>query len=82
MNTFKNEKLEYPRTWEFCVIGKDKDKLKNAIKECIPNGFDHRDSKSHKSYHSQKIKTQVSSQEERDELFKRLQNHPEITYIL
>jgi hypothetical protein len=28
------------------------------------------------------VKTNVSSQEERDELFKRLQNHPEISYIL
>ena len=77
-----NKKLEYPRVWEFCVIGKDREKLKCAIEECIQNGFDHRDSKSHKSYHSQKIKTHVYSQEERDELFKKLQNHPEIVYIL
>jgi putative lipoic acid-binding regulatory protein len=79
---FENEKVTYPRTWEFCVIGKDKTKLKEAIKECIPNGFEHRDSKSHKSYHSQKIKALVNNQDERDELFKRLQGHPEISYIL
>jgi len=82
MSDFGDAKVEYPRTWEFCVIGKNKNSLKDAIKECVPDGFDHQDSKSHKKYHSQKVKVLVNSQDERDELFKRLQGHPEITYIL
>jgi putative lipoic acid-binding regulatory protein len=78
----KENKLEYPRVWEFCVFGKDKDKMKQAVEECIPNKISHEDSKSHKSYHSQKVKVNVSSEDERNELYKRLQDHPEIKYIL
>jgi len=75
-------KVEYPRTWEFCVFGKDKDKMTEAVEECLPNKFDHRDSKSTKKFHSQKVKVHVSTEEERNELYKRLANHPEILYIL
>jgi putative lipoic acid-binding regulatory protein len=78
----KENKLEYPRTWEFCVIGKDKEKLHEAIKECLPDHFDHKYSKTHKSLNSQKAKVIVSSEEERNELYKKLQNHPEVKYIL
>jgi len=78
----KENKLEYPRTWEFCVIGKDKKKLHNAIKECLPEHFDHKDSKAHKSFCSQKAKVNVESEEERNKFYKKLQEHPEIKYIL
>jgi len=75
-------KIEYPCDWEFCVFGKDKDKLHAAIKECLPEHFDHKHSKSHKSFCSQKAKVRVESEEERNELYKKLQNHPEIKFIL
>ncbi len=78
----KDAKIEYPCTWEFCVFGKDKEKLHDAIKECLPNHFDHKHSKSHKSFHSQKAKVMVNSEDERNELYKKLQEHPEIKYIL
>ena len=76
------EKIEYPRTWEFCVFGKDKEKMKSAVDECIPTKISHEDSKSHKSYHSQKIKVHVNSEDERNALYEKLKNHPEISYIL
>jgi len=78
----KENKIEYPRTWEFCVFGKNKDKMSDAITECIPNKISHEHSKSHKSYHSQKVKVHVSSEDERNELYEKLKNHPEIMYIL
>ena len=28
---FGDAKVEYPREWEFCLFGKDKDKLREAI---------------------------------------------------
>ena len=71
----KEAKIEYPCTWEFCVFGKDKNKLHNAIKECLPTHFDHKHSKSHKNFHSQKAKVIVNSEDERNELYKKLQNH-------
>ena len=33
----KENKIEYPRMWGFRVIGEDKDKMREAIKECIDN---------------------------------------------
>ena len=78
----KETKIEYPRTWEFCIFGKDKEKMRNAVDECIPNKLSHEDSKSNKKFHSQKVKVHVSSEEERNELYARLKDHPEITYIL
>ena len=79
---FKDAKIEYPRDWEFCIFGKNKEKMKDAVKECIPNAIEHKDSKSTKKYHSQKVKVFVSNEEERNILYDRLKNHPEITYIL
>jgi len=79
---FKDAKIEYPRTWEFCIFGTDKNKMKEAVDECIPTKIEHKDSKSTKKYHSQKVKVHVSSEDERNELYERLKNHPEITYIL
>ena len=78
----KEAKIEYPRTWEFCIFGKDKEKMKTAVDECIPTKISHEDSKSHKSYHSQKIKVHVNSEDERNALYEKLKNHPEISYIL
>jgi len=78
----EKKKVEYPRVWEYCVMGSDKEKLHNAIEEVMPNHQGIKDSKSTKKYHSKKVKHLVNSQEERDELFKRLKDHPEIVYIL
>ena len=81
-NKTKDAEVEYPREWEFCIFGKDKEKMKNAIDECIPEKLAHKDSKSHKKFHSQKVKVFVNNEEERNSLYGKLQNHPEILYIL
>ena len=78
----KENKIEYPRTWEFCIFGTNKEKMRSAVEECIPNKLSHNDSKSNKKYHSQKVKVHVNSEDERNELYSRLKNHPEIMYIL
>ncbi len=78
----EENRVEYPREWEYCVMGNDKEKLHNAIEEVLPNHNGIADSKSTKKYCSKKVKYLVTSEEERDELFKRLKGHPEILYIL
>ena len=81
-NKTEEAKVEYPREWEFCIFGTDKEKMKCAVDECLPNNFDHRDSKSTKKFHSQKVKVFVNTEDERNELYSRLKDHPEIMYIL
>ncbi|NPA55425.1 MAG: DUF493 domain-containing protein [Epsilonproteobacteria bacterium] len=77
-----NQQIQYPCEWEFCVFGEDKDKIKEAIDECIPNQISQAHSKSHKNYHSHKVKVMVNSEDERNELYKRLKDHPQVKYIL
>ena len=76
-------KIEYPCMWGFRVIGEDKEKMKNAIKECIDNQeCDVKDSNSKGKYNSLKFEAYCTSEEERNEFFKRLQNHKDIKFVL
>ena len=76
-------KVDYPCMWGFRVIGEDKEKMKQAIKECIDNQeCDIKDSNSNKKYNSLKFEAYCTSEEERNEFFKRLQNHKDIKFVL
>ncbi len=79
----KEKKITYPRMWGFRVIGEDKEKIRQAIKECIHNQeCKVEDSKSNGKFHSQKFEAFVASEEERNEFFKRLQEHEHIKFVL
>jgi len=79
----KNDKIEYPCMWGFRVIGEDKEKMRNAIKECINNQeLNIEDNNQHGKYYSQKFEAYVTSEEERNEFFKRLQKHKDIKFVL
>jgi putative lipoic acid-binding regulatory protein len=79
----KENKIEYPRMWGFRIIGEDKEKMRNAVKECINNQeCKVEDNKSHGKYHSQKFEVYVTCEEERNEFFKRLQEHKDIKFVL
>ena len=79
---FGDAKVEYPREWEFCLFGKDKERLRKAINECVIERISHKDSKSNGKYCTQKVKVYVESEKARNELYEKFKNHPEINYIL
>jgi len=77
------KKIEYPRMWGFRIIGEDKEKMKKAVKECIDNqDCKIEDNNQKGKYCSQKFEAYVTSEEERNEFFKRLQNHKDIKFVL
>ena len=79
----KENKIEYPRMWGFRVIGEDKDKMREAIRECIDNQeVKVEDNNQKGKYYSQKFEAYVTSEEERNEFFKRLQDHKDIKFVL
>ena len=76
------KKIEYPRMWGFRVIGEDSEKLEKAIKECINQDCKIEDSNSNKKYCSKKFEVYVNNEDERNELFQRLQKHKDIKFVL
>jgi putative lipoic acid-binding regulatory protein len=75
--------LEYPRVWQYTIIGTDREKMRAAVKECIDNQeCEVRDSKQKGKYFSQKFEAYVTSEEERNEFFRRLQSHKDIKFVL
>ncbi len=79
----KRPDIKYPCMWGFRIIGEDKEKMKNAVKECIDNQeCNIEDSKSNNKYHSQKFEAYCTSEEERNEFFKRLNKHKDIKFVL
>jgi putative lipoic acid-binding regulatory protein len=79
----KENKIEYPRMWGFRIIGEDKEKMRQAVKECIDNQeCKVEDNNTHGKYHSQKFEAYVTSEEERNEFYKRLQQHKDIKFVL
>jgi len=85
-----NEKIEqaelsYPREWGFKLIGKDKDKLKEAIKE-VMGEKEHLSSPGNASrtgkFHSYNASCNVESKEERDRLFKAFQDHDDVDVVI
>jgi putative lipoic acid-binding regulatory protein len=81
----KEAKLEYPRKWDFTIIGRDKEKIENAIKEVF--GEKEHSSKFSKTskngkFNSYSASCQVESEAERDEIYKKLSNHNDLDYIM
>ncbi len=77
------KKIEYPRMWGFRIIGEDKEKMREAVKDCIPNqDIKVEDNNQRGKYFSQKFEAYVTSEEERNEFFKRLQGHKDIKFVL
>lgn len=84
-NTKKKPKIEYPAKWGFKVLGKDKEKIEDAIKEVMGE-------KSHR-YHFSKVSKNgkfssfhvectVDNQQERDALYKAFGDHIDVDYAL
>jgi putative lipoic acid-binding regulatory protein len=81
----KEAKLEYPREWDFTIIGRDKEKIEKAIKEVLANKeYKYSFSKSSKNgkFQSYSASCEVASEQERDELYKKFSNHNNLDYIM
>ncbi len=81
----KEAKLEYPRKWDFTIIGRDKEKIQEAIKEVFgEKEHSCKFSKVSKNgkFQSYSASCEVDSQEERDALYKKFSEHSDLDYIL
>jgi putative lipoic acid-binding regulatory protein len=81
----KEAKLEYPRKWGFTVIGRDKEKIEQAIKEVLgEKEHNCKFSKTSKNgkFNSYNAECTVESEEERDKLYKAFGDHDDVDYVL
>ena len=81
----KEEKLTYPRKWEFMVVGRDKEKIENAIKEVLKDkehSFEFSKVSKNKKFNSYKARCEVKNQEERDKFYKDFNDHQDIDFVL
>ncbi len=75
--------IKYPCMWGFRIIGEDKEKMRNAVKECIDNqNVNVEDNNQKGKYYTQKFEAYCTSEEERNEFFKRLNKHKDIKFVL
>jgi len=76
--------IKYPTQWSFTIIGKDKQKVQDAIKT-VMGDKEHscKFSKSSKGgkFHSYNAKCEVKSEQERDNIYKELQKHEDVDYL-
>lgn len=76
--------IDYPTQWEYRIIGKDKKELEEIVKSIFPSSYTLKDGNtSHGGkFVSIVVSTEVVSEEERNELFAKLKNHPHISMVL
>ena len=84
-NTQEKPRIDYPTRWGFKIIGRDKEKLQACIKEVMGEkehlcsiGNSSRTGK-FTTYNASCI---VEDQEERDKLFKCLQDHDDVEMVI
>jgi len=84
-NSCKKVKITYPVEWKYRVIGKDKDKIQEAIKSIMQKrtyGLSFSNTSSKGSYHSYELCTLVHNEDDRIELFYRLKEHNDVKMVL
>ncbi len=81
----KEPELSYPREWGFKIIGRDKDKLLEAIEDILGDkeyitkeGNVSRTGK----FHSHNATCYVESKDERDILFKAFSDHNDVDMVI
>lgn len=77
-------KIDYPTTWEYRVIGEDRKKMTKAIAGVIKKDFDLKNGNSSKGgrFTSVVVSVEVSSEQERDQIFVSLREHNAIKMVL
>ena len=83
--TQEKPEINYPAKWGFKVIGKDKTKVQQAVKE-IMGEKEHTckfsNSTTKGNYHSYSAECTVESEEERDNLYKAFGKHDDVHYVI
>lgn len=76
--------IEYPTLWEYRVIGRDKVALKARIAEILKKDFTLKDGQSSSGgkFISVVVSVNVKNQEERDGIFRALQESDEVMMVL
>ncbi len=83
-NSNKKAKISYPTKWGFTVIGRDKEKIEQAIKKVIGDKIHScKFSKTSKNgkFHSYQAHCEVDSKQERDRLYQEFGDHEDIDYV-
>lgn len=76
--------IDYPTKWEYRIIGKDKKELEEIVKEIFPQGYELKDGQASSGgkFVSIVVSAEVASEQERNELFAKLKNHPQVSMVL
>ncbi len=84
-NTTEKPQIEYPTTWGYKIIGRDKEKLKACIKE-VMGDKEHLCSLGNTSrtgkFTTYNASCTVENEEERDRLFKCFQDHDDVEMVI
>lgn len=77
-------KIDYPTMWEYRVIGRDREKIKEVIGENFVKNYEliEGQSSSGGKFISLIVRVLVESQEQRDHFFMLLKQSPEINMVL
>lgn len=82
--TRKRPEISYPCTWNYKVIGEDRDFLREAILvACAPDPVEISVSRSSRGgrYHSLEASIEVRDEQMRLAIFDRLKNHPAVKIL-
>ncbi|MDA3966461.1 MULTISPECIES: HP0495 family protein [Helicobacter] len=76
--------IQYPCTWNYRIIGESKERLVEIAFDIIDTNFNHTPQMQSKNgkYHSINIEVVVQNEEHRNDIFKKLQKHEEIKFVL
>lgn len=76
--------IDYPTQWEYRIIGKDKKELEEIVKEIFSQGYELKDGQASSGgkFVSIVVSAEVASEQERNELFAKLKNHPQVSMVL
>jgi len=83
--TQEKPEINYPTNWGFKIIGRDKDRLHQAIKEVMGEKehlCSYGNASKNGKFHSYNASCQVESQEERDRIFKAFQDHDDVNMVI
>ncbi len=84
-NTQEKPEISYPTKWGFKVIGRDKEKVEQAIKDVMGqkvHSCQFSNSSKKGNFHSFAAECTVESKEERDRLYRAFGEHEDVDYVL
>lgn len=76
--------IDYPTMWEYRIIGKNKQELEEIVKDIFPHGYVLKDGQASSGgkFVSIVVSAEVASEEQRNDFFAKLKNHPQVSMVL